>query len=138
MLDYRKVNALAKDTARARRTAQFLLKLDGQDWTDWEFDFLAAMTERREELTTRQAEKLVELEDAAVWHDKVPGEAFSVRLLVKGCYEARGDLEEEDAAFIEGLWARQATKLRRRGLSRLMRCARVSGVVESDAPAEAA
>lgn len=143
MLDYRKVNALAKDTALARRTALLLLKLDGQDWTDWELDFLAAIAERREDLTTRQAEKLIELEDAAVWHDKVPGEAFSVRLLVRGCHAARFDLDnEDDVAFIEALSTQGATKLRRRALSRLVRCARVLGVIEGhaadDAQAEAA
>lgn len=139
MIDYRKVNALAKDTALARRTAQFLLKIDGQDWTDWELDFLGAMAERRDDLTTRQAEKLLELEEASVWYDKVPGERFSVRLLVKGCHEARGDLEsDEDVAFVEGLWAQGATKLRRRALSRLVRIAREVGVIEGEAREEAA
>jgi hypothetical protein len=143
MLDYRKVNGLAKDTARARRTAALLLKLEGQDWTDWELDFLSAMSERRDDLTTRQAEKLIELEDAAVWHEKVPGDGFSVRLLVKGCHAARFDLDsEDDVAFVEALWAQGAAKLRRRALSRLVRCARALGVIEThaseDAHAEAA
>lgn len=132
MLDYRKVNALAKDAARARRMAQPLLKSEDQEWTEWELDFLAAMSERREELTTRQAEKLLELEDACTWLDKVPGEGFSVRLLVKECYEARADLDEDDAAFIEALRAEGATRLRRRAVYRLMRCARAAGVVERE------
>lgn len=132
MLDYRKVNALAKDAARARRMAQLLLKSEDQEWTEWELDFLAAMSERREELTTRQAEKLLELEDACTWLDKVPGEGFSVRLLVKECYEARADLDEDDEAFIEALRAEGATRLRRRAVYRLMRCARAAGVVERE------
>lgn len=135
MLDYRKVNALAKDTARARRLAQLLLRSEDQEWTDWELDFLADMSERREELTTRQAEKLLELEDACVWLDKVPGERFSVRLLVKGCAEARAELDEEDAQFVEALRAQGATRLRRRGLYRLLRCARAAGVVDDEAAA---
>ncbi|MDX2203917.1 MAG: hypothetical protein NW223_14290 [Hyphomicrobiaceae bacterium] len=132
MIDYRKVSALAKDAARARRLAQFLLKTTEQEWTDWELDFLAAMTSREEALTTRQAEKLVELEEAATWLDAVPGLGFSVRLLVKGCHEARAELDEEDAAFVTALRAQGATKVRRRSLWRLMRIAREAGVVESE------
>ncbi len=134
MMDYRKVDALSKDVERARRLARFLLNIADMTWTDWELDFLAALAERGEPLTTRQGEKLVELEASAVWYDKVPGETFSVRLLVCNCHLARADLaNEDDAAFVERLQADGVAKLRRRALGRLMRCARELGVIESDA-----
>lgn len=131
MLDYRKIDALAKDCERSRRLAKFLLSLADAAWTDWELDFLEAMAVRNDPLTTRQAEKLVELEEEAVWYDKAPGDGFSVQLLLRACHQARADLaQDDDIAFIERLAAQGATKLRRRGLSRLLRCARELGVVE--------
>ncbi len=131
MTDYRKIDALAKDAPRARRLAQFLLKLEDQQWTDWEVEFLMSMSEQKDVLTTRQGEKLVELEEAAAWFDKVPDEGFSVRLLVRHCHEARFELDDdEDILFVEDLQAKGVTKLRRRGLQRLLRCARALGIVE--------
>ena len=133
MMDYRKIDALSKDVARARRLACFLLKIADMAWTDWELDFLEAMSQRAELLTTRQAEKLVELEDASTWFDKVPGEAFGVQLLVSSCHLARADLaNEDDVDFVERLHAERSTKLRRRALGRLARCARELGVIEAD------
>lgn len=133
MTDYRKIDALAKDVERARRLAHFLLKIADMAWTDWELDFLEAMGQRTEPLTTRQAEKLDELEEASTWYDKVPGEAFSVQLLVRSCHLARADLaNDDDAAFVERLQAKRSTKLRRRALGRLSRCARELGVIEAD------
>lgn len=131
MQDYRKIDALAKDTERARRLAQFLLKLQDTAWTEWELDFLEDMAGRNEPLSTRQAEKLVELEEAAIWLDTVPGLGFSVRLLVRNCYQARNDLEDdEDIAFIVRLHAEGTMKLRRRALGRLLRCARALEQIE--------
>ena len=130
MTDYRKIDALSKDVPRAKRLATFLLKLAEMSWTDWEADFLEAMAGRTEALSTRQAEKLVELEEAAIWHDKTE-DGFSVRLLVRNCFQQRADLgSDEDIAFIETLQAEACTRLRRRGLHRLVRCARSLGVIE--------
>lgn len=129
MTDYRKIDALAKDVARANRLAAFLLRVADMSWTDWELDFLAAMESQRDVLSTRQAEKLVELEDAALWFSSVEG--FSVRLLVQNCFLQRADLaEEDDIAFVERLKAEGTTRLRRRALHRLLRCARALGVIE--------
>lgn len=129
-MDYRKIDALSKDVSRAARLATFLLKLPEMSWTDWETDFLEAISTRGEPLSTRQAEKLVELEDASVWHDRT-ADGFSVRLLVRECFLARAELAgEADVAFIERLHAEGCTRLRRVGLQRLLRCARVLGVIE--------
>lgn len=133
MMDYRKIDALSKDVSRSGRLATFLSKLPEMSWTDWEADFLEAMASRTEALSTRQAEKLVELEEAAIWHEKT-ADGFSVRRLVASCFLARADLEsDEDVAFIERLHHEGCTRLRRRGLQRLLRCARALGVIEPHA-----
>lgn len=136
MLDYRKIDALMKDRERATRLARILLGAAEAPWTDWELDFLQNLAARSEPLTTRQSEKLLELEEASVWVEKVPGHGFSVRLLVRACHLARLDLEQDDdVAFIEDLQTRGVSKLRRRGVSRLLRCARELGVIEGYAGA---
>ncbi len=112
MPDYRKIDALSKDTERAGALARYLLSLDEISWTDWELDFLTGLagrtrplnkasrassrssreagdslnaTEaktlaalrdvvaRSEQLTLRQAEKLVELEEASARFTTVEG-----------------------------------------------------------------
>lgn len=130
MTDYREINALQRDPERARRLAQFLLALKDIEWTDWELDFLQDMAAREpdEDLTTRQSEKLVELRDASVWHEKVDG--FSLRLLIKNCNDMRHLLSEHDEEFVMRLKNEGAVKLRRRDAARLIRCARTTGEIE--------
>jgi hypothetical protein len=129
MTDYREINALQRDPARAARMAQTLLALHDIAWTDWELDFLGSMSrESDEDLSTRQAEKLVELRDASVWHSSVDG--LSLRLVVKSCNEMRHLLSERDEEFVVRLREQGATALRRRDAARLMRCARITGEIE--------
>ncbi len=130
MTDYREINALQRDPERACRLAQFLLALKDIEWTDWELDFLQDMAAREsdDDLTTRQAEKLVELRDASVWHEKVDG--FSLRFLIKSCDDLRHLLGEHDGDFVMRLKYEGAVKLRRRDAARLMRCARITGEIE--------
>jgi hypothetical protein len=130
MTDYREINALRRDPERARRVAQFLLALKDIEWTEWEFDFLQNIGAREslEDLTTRQSEKLVELRDDSVWHEKVDG--FSLRLLIKSCNDMRHLLSKYDEEFVVRLKKEGALKLRRRDAARLMRCARTTGEIE--------
>jgi hypothetical protein len=130
MTDYREINALQRDPERVRRLAQFLVALKEIEWTDWELDFLQDMAARvsDEDLTTRQAEKLVELRDASVWHEQVDG--FSLRLLIKSCNDMRHLLREHDEQFVIRLKNEGAVKLRRRDAARLMRCSRITGEIE--------
>ncbi len=129
MTDYREINELTKDPQRAAAIAQYLLKLADIAWTDWEADFLEDMVRRREPLSTRQAEKLVELREASVRYDKVEG--FVLAALIAKCWLNRHDLgSEHDVAFIERLKASGATSLRRREAVRLLRCARAIGEIE--------
>jgi hypothetical protein len=128
MPDYREIAALQKDPARARTVAQALSGLDDMAWTDWELDFLDSIAIRRQDLTTRQGEKLVELRDEATWYTTVEG--FSLAALIARCHLLRDEVSEHDAAFIERLKAEGATRLRRKDARRLLRCARQLGEIE--------
>jgi hypothetical protein len=128
MPDYREILAIQKDPARARAMAQVLCKLDDIEWTDWELDFLTSIGTRRQDLTTRQGEKLIELRDEAVWYTAVDG--FSLSALIERCHLARDELAEPDAEFIARLKAAGATRLRRKDARRLLRCARSLGEIE--------
>lgn len=128
MADYREISEIQKDPARARSMAQFLSTLDDMEWTDWELDFLAGIGARREDLTTRQGEKLVELRDESVWYTAVDG--FSLRTLIERCHLCRDELADHDAGFIERLRASGATRLRRKDARRLLRCARTLREIE--------
>lgn len=128
MTDYREINALQKNSQRARDLATFLFKLKDIEWTDWEADFLENMSGSTGNPTTRQGEKLVELREAALWHETVEG--FSLRLLVDTCYCARLDLSDKDADFLQRAKASGARTFRRRDAARVLRCARQLGEIE--------
>ena len=128
MADYREIIEIQKDPARARSLAQFLSTLDDMEWTDWELDFLARIGARREDLTTRQGEKLVELREESVWYTAVDG--FSLKTLIDRCHLCRDELALRDAVFIERLKATGATRLRRKDARRLLHCARTLGEIE--------
>ncbi len=122
MADYREINALAKNPSRARSLAKFLLSQDNLARTDWEADFLTAMLERRDELTTRQAEKLVEIRDDQILYTKV--DQFVFKRLIETCWCNRFDLDsDEDLAFIEQLKSSGNVALRKSEALRLKRIA---------------
>jgi hypothetical protein len=79
-------------------------------------------------LTTLQAEKLFEIRDTTELHRDIGG--ISVRTLINRCYEARLDLDEDDELFMERLWKRGVSELRRNDLSRLKRCSKQLGELE--------
>ena len=160
MASYREMHAVGSDPVRVRNLALSLLalaKTAENVFTEWELTFLRdiakqsaeTMTlspkERKEfkfsqeraeallalrdfRLTTLQAEKLFEIRDATELHRDICG--ISVRNLINRCYEARLDLSEADEEFIERLWQRGVTELRRNDLSRLKRCSKQLGELE--------
>jgi hypothetical protein len=128
MASYHEILAIQKDAERARAMAQALCKLDDIAWTDWELDFLHGMACRRQDLTTRQGEKLIELRDDAVWYTAVDG--FSLKALVDRCGLLSDELDEPDAAFVARLKAEGAARLRRKDARRLLRCARTVGEID--------
>src|SRR6476646_2526885 len=107
MAPWKEIEEFKRDPARARRLAKALLD-SAMEWTDWEEPFLETMSAIRGPLTTRQAEKLLELRDAAKRVPAVKG--FSVRSLFSSCWEARLDLDDDhDIEFLDklrgGSWA---------------------------------
>jgi len=66
MQDYRKIDALTKDTERAGALARYLLKLEDISWTDWELDFLEGLSTRTRPLSKAEQGKLKKLEEKTV------------------------------------------------------------------------
>lgn len=97
--------------------------------TDWEEPFLEKMAVHQGELSTRQAEKLLEIRDDNLWVGEIRG--FSVRLLLKACWEGRHDLHTtQDFDFIEKLKARGEDRARYREARHLLDCARDLHVID--------
>ena len=126
MSDYRELDALAKDPQRASLTAAMLLALKDADWNDWEADFLENLSTWKTPLSTRQAEKLIELRDAGILYEKIDG--FSLKTLIDKLWTNRDELTDRD--FIDQLKASGAVKLRRRQALKLLAYARQIGEIE--------
>jgi hypothetical protein len=92
--------------------------------TEWEIQFLRDFANRgHRELTTRQAEKLLEIRDSIEMVKEIGRSRFSVRILLAKCHEARSDLNEDDEEFILKTREKNLTMIRRRDGGRLLRCA---------------
>jgi len=103
------------------------------DLTEWEKDFLSSIKDQREkdEFTTRQSEKLLQIRDDYVSVTEIQG-GFSVRLIFRQCHEARLDLSDDDEAWIVQRFEQSQTTIRRKHAGRLRRCARELGLIEDD------
>lgn len=124
------MKALAENADRVRSLARALIAQEDHVWTDWEIDFLESMAAHQgpEPLSQRQREVLAELEDVSKYVSTVDG--MSVTSLIRDCFEARLDLDEEDEEFVEGLVKAGKTSLRRRPLRRLIACSRRLGLID--------
>jgi hypothetical protein len=93
MASWKEIERIRKDPASVRRIAKLVLGIgiNADLLTEWEIEFLEPKTHCREELTTRQGEKLLEIRDNIEMVDKV-GYGFSVRILFNKCHMARRDL----------------------------------------------
>jgi hypothetical protein len=128
MTSWKEIERIKCDPAGARTLAKSLLA--SAQLTGWEEPFLESMQAHQGRLSTRQAEKLVEIRDQNLWVSTI-GRDFSVRLLLNAAWETRHDLnDEDDIAFIESLKARGASSARYREACRLLRCARELGVID--------
>lgn len=130
MTPWAEISRLKQDPVAAKSLADRLLRFNAYALNPWETKFLEDAQTWAEggDLSTRRVEKLVQIRDDVEWVAKCRG--FSVRSLIRGCYEARADLDEEDEAWIVELRAADADRVRRRELSQLMRYARALGIVE--------
>jgi hypothetical protein len=128
MSSARELHEISKDPVRVRALGMKLLVLHNSELTDWEIEFLTHMAEWAgpDPLSTRQAEMLVELRDNLTKYASV--DRLNVSSLIANCWLARLDLSEDDQAFVEKI--RGSKELNRRDLRRLLRCARVLGLVE--------
>jgi hypothetical protein len=68
------------------------------------------------------------LRDETEYHSRIDG--ISVRTLIEKCYEYRLNLNESDADWIEELWRKGTSSLKRGALGRLRRCCVKLGVLE--------
>jgi hypothetical protein len=100
MASWREIDRVRKDPQAAADIARRLLSLPASEFTDWELEFLRSIRQQRniEQFTTRQAEKLLQIRDDIEEVTEVLG--FSVRLLLKGCVEARLDLSDGDEEWV--------------------------------------
>jgi hypothetical protein len=132
MQDYKEIDRIRKDLVAVRSLAKRLLILPHADWNDWEIDFLQHMGRHKgpDPITTRQGEKLLELRDDAEYYSSVRG--FSVQSLIKNCWLARDDLDNDDRKFIELLKETNysSISIKRRQLRKLLACARELGEIE--------
>lgn len=127
MASWREIERVRKDPKTFRAVAGTLLTLGG--WNEWESGFLEGLAHyKRDELTNRQAERLLEIRDGIVEVESIRG--FSVAALIRACYLARHDLDDEDETWIAELHAGGKTMIRRRHGARLMRCARQLYIVD--------
>lgn len=131
MASWSEIDRQTKDPVGAALLARGLLKYSRDGLTDWELDFLEGMAERKatEDLSTRQAEKLLQIRDDVERIATFRG--FSIRSLVLRCHEARNDLDEDDEIWIAELFALSTDRIRRRLVGRLLRCARQLHLVDS-------
>jgi hypothetical protein len=101
MASWKEIDRVRKDPKGFRALAARLLA-HTPDLTDWERDnFLPSIMRQseKEEFTTRQSEKVLQIRDDYENVTQLPGN-FSVRLILRACNAARLDLSEDDEAWI--------------------------------------
>lgn len=130
MATHIEMQRLGTDPVAVRNLARHLLRMRDVQWTDWELDFLDHMASHDgDALTIRQREVLVQLRDNARSYTIVEG--LSVPKLIRDCWLARADLEDDDEVFVTNLATRGAMALKRRPLQRLLRCSRELGIIDA-------
>lgn len=124
MTNYRELERIKANPVEVRTLATGLASI--ADLNDWENGFIGDMRNVREPITTRQAEKLLEIRDSKKRFEKIDG--FSVAELIRKCFQNRFDLGEQDESFIAGLEIRR--DVTRPEAFRLCRIARELGELE--------
>ncbi|MGQ0685786.1 hypothetical protein [Bradyrhizobium sp.] len=117
----------AKDINFLREVATRLQQLPNNDWTDWEWEWLAEMTRKPDTYLPSEKERQ-KLAQIASYAEPFSGyDGLSVTTMVGVCHRYHLDFREEDGDFIVDLHHRQATTVRRRQLRRLVRLFTDSG-----------
>jgi hypothetical protein len=129
MTDWKEISRTAKDPGAVRLLAKSLLRMAEMEWNVWELAFLENMSNQHEPLTTRQAEKLLEIRDATQHFSTYDG--FNLESLIEKSWMARLDLnDQDDVAFVERLRESAVKSIRRRQVKRLFRCCRELLILE--------
>jgi hypothetical protein len=86
MASWKEIDRIRKEPKAFRALAKGLRAQFSDDLTDWERDFLEAIAGRdgKEEFTTRQSEKLLQIRDDYTSVSQLPG-GFSVRIVLEEC-----------------------------------------------------
>lgn len=104
-MDYRELSRIAADPVAVRSTAALVKALLGPEISDWQQDFLSKLEKFNgpDRLSTRQCETLISLRDRAKRRSKVG--SYAAFPLVRRIWELRFDLDAEDEAFVDRLYA---------------------------------
>jgi hypothetical protein len=132
MASWQEIDRIRKNPRAFRSLAKSLLT-HLTDLTEWEADFLASIVveKDREEFTTRQSEKLLQIRDDYEIVTKIRGD-FGVKTVLRQCYEARLDLDEGDEEWLVRRYEESQTTIRRKHAGRLRRCACQLGFIDAD------
>jgi hypothetical protein len=132
MASWQEIDRIRKDPKAFRALAKGL-RTHISELTDWEKDFLSSINSQsdKDEFTTRQSEKLLQIRDDYVSVTEIRG-GFSVKIILRQCHEARLDLLEDDEEWIVQRFEQSSTTIRRKHAGRLRRCARQLGLIEDD------
>jgi len=132
MASWKEIDRIRKDPKGFRALAKGL-RAHISALTDWEKDFLTSINNQsdKEEFTTRQSEKLLQIRDDYESITEMRG-GFSVKIILRQRREARCDLSEDDEAWILQRFEESQTTIRRKYAGRLRRCAGELGLIEDD------
>jgi hypothetical protein len=133
MASWQEIDRIRKAPKEFRALAKGLRTQFSDDLTDWEKDFLEGIAGRdgKEEFTTRQSEKLLQIRDDYTSISQMPG-GFSVRIILEQCRLARLDLSDNDEQWVLQSCERSLTTIKRKHTGRLMRCARELHIIEQE------
>lgn len=118
----------ATDPKFFRDLANELRCLHHSDWTEWEWEWLSQMARKSDKYKHSDAERAKLAQIYSFSRLKSSYEGRAVTELVRVCYTYRADLDEDDEAFIIGLYKRQPKSIRIRQMWRLVRLSRFCGL----------
>jgi hypothetical protein len=105
MASWNEIDRVRKSANAFKPLAAQLLNLPNGKWWEYAERFLRDISEYpHPELNTRQAEFLLKLRDDKAIHFTLPRGGFNVAILIKNCFEARFELDDDDdIEFVESL-----------------------------------
>jgi hypothetical protein len=129
---WKEIAETRRDPRRARKIARFLLRFHKDNLTEWELEFIEKVARRNVELdlSTSQSEKLLQVRDAQEKIESTRG--FNVAAVLKQCWEARLDLDEDDEAWITRIYARSPSTVRQGESGGLLRIAGLLRIIEPE------